>query len=145
MASQHPPGESKTINISRKKMCKWVHSNLLENPKQSIFQHFFLQMASQQPPGESKAINHGFAAASWRIRHHQYFNKKKLQMNSQQPPEESEAISHGFAATSWRIKNKQYFNKKFENGFTAASWRIQSHQSWLRNSLLENPKPQIFQ
>ena len=143
MASQQPPGESKTINISTK-MLKWLHSSLLENPKPTIFKQTNVQMASQQPPGESKTINistkkcaNGFTATSWRIQNHKYLNKK---------------LANGFTATSWRIQNNQYLNKTCANGFTAASWRIQNHQYFnkqirklLHNSLLENPKPSIFQ
>ena len=51
-------------------------------------------------------------------------------MASQQSPGESKTINIS--------------TKKFANGFTATSWRIQSHQSWLRSTLLENPKPLIF-
>ena len=75
MASQQPPGESKTINIltkkcangftaasriihiSTKQIRKWLHNSLLENQKPQIFKNKNSQMASQQPHGESKTIN----------------------------------------------------------------------------------------
>ena len=93
MASQQPPGESKTINIStkqysncftttswriqnnkyfNKQISKWLHNSLLENPKPSA------QMASQQHPGESKPS---------------IFKQTNAQMVSQQPPGESKTIT----------------------------------------------------
>ena len=58
-------------------------------------------------------------------------------MDSQQPPGESKTINistnkcaNGFTTASWRIQNHLYFNKQI--------------CKWLRNSLLENPKPLIF-
>ena len=147
MASQQPPGESKTINISttkntngytaaswripnhkhfNKKIRKWLHSNLLENPKPSTFQQKNMQMVSQQPPGESKTINistnkcaNGFTTASWRIKNNQYFSKQNEQMvhsNLLENPKQSifkqKKCANGFTAASWRIQNHKYLNKK---------------------------------
>ena len=59
-------------------------------------------------------------------------------MASQQPSGESQTINisttkcaNGFTAASWRIQHHKYFNKQM--------------RKWLHSSLLENPKPLVFQ
>ena len=57
MASQQPPGESKTINISNKKCANGFTTTSWRIQNQQYLNKTNAQMVSQQPPGESKTVN----------------------------------------------------------------------------------------
>ena len=101
-------------------------------------------MASQQPPVDCCEAINGFTAASWKFKTINNSIETNRMASQQRPVDCCEAIN-GFTAASWKLKTINISFEKNANGVAATSGRLLRSNQWLHSSLLEIPKPSIFQ